>query len=95
MPRSAHDMPICSPDKAKCVEEAVELVEATAYALSGPVKECECLSACTEMKFPYSLSSSKVSRAKGLHLSPTAKSKFFIFEIFFGILFWNIFFKKN
>jgi hypothetical protein len=79
MPRSAHDMPICSPDKAKCVEEAVELVEATAYALSGPVKECECLSACTEMKFPYSLSSSKVSRAKGLHLSPTAKSKFFYF----------------
>ena len=37
MPRDASSMPICSPTKNECVEEAVETVEQTAFDTKGSI----------------------------------------------------------
>ena len=44
MPRDANSMPICSPEKIKCVKESVAHVEQTAFDTIGSVgAECACL----------------------------------------------------
>ena len=69
MPRDANTMPICSPTKNECVEKAVETVEQTAFDTTGSIgAKCACLPACTEFKFPFSMTQSELSIAKKLKL---------------------------
>ena len=68
MPRDQKSMDICPPSKAACIEEAIVAIETTGYDPNGPAGKCECLSACTEMKYPLKISSSRVNRGKGLHV---------------------------
>ena len=74
MPRDAQEVSICSPSKTPCVEEAIELVETTAFQTTGPVKECNCKPACTETTFPFSNTQSKLSIAANLKLKPALKN---------------------
>ena len=74
MPRDAQEVSICSPSKTPCVEEAIELVETTAFQTTGPVKECNCKPACTETTFPFSNTQSKLSIAANLKLKSALKN---------------------
>ena len=74
MPRDAKEVSICSPSKTPCVEEAIELVETTAFQSTGPVKECKCKPACTETTFPFANTQSKLSIAANLKLKTEVKN---------------------
>ena len=74
MPRDASNVSICSPSKTSCVEEAIELVETTAFQPVGPVSECQCKPACTETTFPFSNTQGKLSRAENLKLKKELKN---------------------
>ena len=75
MPRDANSMPICGPSKNECVKEALETVEKASYDSNGPVSECNCLQSCTDMDFPTSLTTSRLSKAKLLKVSNEVKAK--------------------
>ena len=76
MPRDANSMPICSPTKNDCVEEAIETVEQTAFDTTGSIgADCACLPACTEIKFPFSVTQSELSIAKKLKLRKELKEE--------------------
>ena len=69
MPRDTNSMPICSPTKQKCVEEAIETVEQSAFDTTGTIgAKCACLPACTELKFHHSMTQGILSNAKSLRL---------------------------
>ena len=74
MPRDSKTMPICSPAKLECEEEAIEYVETTAYDPNGPLQTCQCLPACSEMKFPFAMSQGKLDSAKNLKISSDLKA---------------------
>lgn len=76
MPRDETSMSVCPPTKSECVEEALEEVETGILdtKTSGSIgQKCYCLPACTEMKFPHTLSSSRMDMAKNLKLKNSLK----------------------
>ena len=59
-----------------CKSSQPAVVETSAYDPEGPVAQCKCLPACTEMRFPFSMSQSKLNSAKNLKLSAKLKADF-------------------
>ena len=76
MPRTPSAMPICPPEKKGCVEEALEIVEETAFdddrttATLANSNDCKCLPGCTSVEYPYEVTQSKMHRAQYLDLPP-------------------------
>ena len=69
MPRDTNSMKICSPNKQKCVEEAIGIVEQSAFDETGTIgAKCACLPACTELKFHHSMTQGILVNAKSLRL---------------------------
>ena len=69
MPRNPETTPICSPDKADCVHEALVIVEETAFDDSREtVTNCQCLPGCTNIEYPHEYSNVKLSRYDLLHI---------------------------
>ena len=69
MPRNPETTPICSPDKADCVHEALVIVEETAFDDSQEtVTNCQCLPGCTNIEYPHEYSNVKLSRYDLLHI---------------------------
>ncbi len=70
MPRDPSDMPICAPEKSKCVDDAITTVEESAFDGSHETnQECRCLPSCTDMEFPHETSVSQLSKLSLLELS--------------------------
>jgi hypothetical protein len=68
------ELSICSPAKIECIEESVEHVEQTGFDITGTIgAKCACLPACTEYKFPFSMTQSELSIAKELKLRKELK----------------------
>ena len=67
MPRTPSAMPICSPEMKGCVEDALEIVEETAF---DDKSNCRCLPGCTSVEYPYEVTQSKMHRAQYLDLPP-------------------------
>jgi hypothetical protein len=56
-------MPICGPDKAECVEEALEIVEETAFdEKRTTATNCQCVPSCTNIEFPYEIYQSRMNQ---------------------------------
>ena len=71
MPRTPSAMPICSPEKKGCIEEALQIVEETAFDDKTNAKSnCKCLPGCTSLEYPYEVTQSKMHRAQFLDLPP-------------------------
>ncbi len=71
MPRNPEAMPICAPEMSACVDEAVTIVEESAFDANHFTNtECRCLPSCTDMEFPHETSDSKLSKADLLNLPP-------------------------
>ena len=69
MPRNPETTPICSPDKADCVHEALTIVEKTAFDDSRvTVTNCQCLPGCSNIEYPHDYSAAKLERFNLLHL---------------------------
>ncbi len=63
MPRDAKEVPICAPEKAECVDEAITIVEESAYDDNHETNtQCRCLPSCTDMEFMHETSVSKISK---------------------------------
>jgi hypothetical protein len=76
MPRTPSKMPICAPSKAECVEEALVIVEETAFDDSREtVTNCQCLPGCTNIEFPYEISQSRMHRGQFIQLPEEAKGE--------------------
>ncbi len=77
MPRDPDEMLICSPEHSHCVDEAVTIVEESAYDDNHETNtECRCLPACTDMEFPHESSVSKIKKADMLNLDQSIKGTF-------------------
>ena len=64
MPRNPKTMAICAPEKAKCVEEAILIVEETGFDDAHDTEtNCKCLPSCTDIEFPHESSISALKRA--------------------------------
>ena len=74
MPRDPDATPICSPEKAACVREAVVVVEKTAFE-SGSDSGCQCLPSCTDIEYPHKYSSVQLGRRDLLHFPDTIKGQ--------------------
>ena len=69
MPRNPEFMDICSPEKTKCVMEALTVVEETAFdAEHDSHRECHCLPSCADFEFPHMASMSRLNSGKMLHI---------------------------
>ena len=69
MPRNPDTTPICSPEKADCVHEALVIVEETAFDdTRETVTNCQCLPGCSNIEYPHEYSNVKLSRYELLHI---------------------------
>ena len=76
MPRTPSTMAICPPEKKGCIEEALEVVEETAFDTSAHSESaCRCLPGCTSVDYPYEVTQSKMHRAQFLDLPPDLLSE--------------------
>ena len=77
MPRDTKTMPICAPDKNECIEESIEHVETSVFDTSSSVgAECACLPACTEMKFPFSITQGNLVSSKYIKFNEKIKKTY-------------------
>ena len=83
MPRTPGAIPICSPEKKGCIEEALEIVEETAFDNEAQSRSnCMCLPGCTSVDYPYEVTQSKMHRAQFLDLPPDLLGEFVLLQTF-------------
>lgn len=74
MPRNPNQMPICAPEKSVCVDEAITIVEESAFeGAKSAEQDCRCLPSCTDMEFPHETSVSKVARSELINVPKEVK----------------------
>ena len=76
MPRDPDTTPICSPEKADCIHEAIVIVEQTAFDDSRTTEtNCQCLPSCSDIEYPHKYSSVELSRQELVHFPDAIKGK--------------------
>ena len=76
MPRDPDTTPICSPEKADCIHEAIVIVEQTAFDDSRTTEtNCQCLPSCSDIEYPHKYSSVDLSRQELVHFPEAIKGK--------------------